>query len=127
MSTKQVLENEVGQVKIENVLPFLGHNVRKTFSGITIKLSSPRYYLFRDKGIKCTECGAKGSYFSITRSIDKKQGHVSHHLNLIGTDENGNKILMTKDHIVPKSKGGKNTQDNYQTMCVKCNMKKAAK
>jgi 5-methylcytosine-specific restriction endonuclease McrA len=31
---------------------------------------------------------------------------------------------MTKDHIVPKSKGGKDMLSNTQTMCVICNTKK---
>ena len=66
-------------------------------------------------------------YFSITKSEDKKQGHVSYHLNLIALNANGDKVLMTKDHIVAKAKGGKNTLDNYQPMCIKCNMKKADK
>ena len=31
---------------------------------------------------------------------------------------------MTKDHILPKSKGGKDEIDNYQTMCIRCNKAK---
>ena len=34
---------------------------------------------------------------------------------------------MTKDHIIPKSKGGKNELSNYQTMCTYCNNEKADK
>lgn len=30
-------------------------------------------------------------------------------------------VLMTVDHIVPKSMGGGNTLDNMQPMCVHCN------
>lgn len=36
-------------------------------------------------------------------------------------DENGKEVLMTKDHIIPKSKGGANDISNYQTMCKRCN------
>lgn len=35
--------------------------------------------------------------------------------------------LMTIDHIIPKSKGGKNTIENLQPMCNTCNAKKANK
>jgi len=33
-------------------------------------------------------------------------------------------ILMTKDHIVPVSLGGKDSLDNLQTMCYRCNRSK---
>ena len=36
-------------------------------------------------------------------------------------NENNEEILFTKDHITPRSKGGKNHISNYQTMCSKCN------
>lgn len=116
--TKHVLRNEIGQVRIEDVLPYIEHNTTKVFSGIAIKMSSARYFLFRNKGTDCVRCGAKGEYFSITSQ------NGSHHLNLIALDKDGNKVLMTKDHIIPKSKGGKNTEGNLQPMCVKCNMEK---
>lgn len=31
---------------------------------------------------------------------------------------------MTKDHIIPKSKGGIDDLSNYQTMCERCNKEK---
>ena len=34
---------------------------------------------------------------------------------------------MTKDHILPKSRGGKNHISNMQTMCCRCNSKKGDK
>lgn len=36
-------------------------------------------------------------------------------------------IDMTKDHIFPHNKGGKNNISNYQTMCVKCNVAKGSR
>lgn len=36
-------------------------------------------------------------------------------------------LLLTIDHIVPLSKGGKNGLYNLQVCCNKCNMKKANK
>lgn len=45
-------------------------------------------------------------------------------MNLYGYDKDGNEVLMTKDHIVPKSLGGRNCLENYQTMCCVCNCNK---
>lgn len=39
----------------------------------------------------------------------------------------GNKKELTIDHVIPRSKGGKNTWDNLVTCCLKCNLKKGNK
>lgn len=91
--------------------------------GDIIKGNSQRYQLFFAKGIKCACCGIEGKYFAKEKRIKDK----SYHLNLYGLDDNGQEVLITKDHIIPKSKGGRDELDNYQTMCIKCNKKKGNK
>jgi hypothetical protein len=44
------------------------------------------------------------------------------HFNLYAADG----TLMTKDHIIPKSKGGIDKVHNMQTMCYPCNKAKGA-
>jgi hypothetical protein len=88
-----------------------------------VKISSQRLVLFKNKGISCVCCGLIGQYFV----KEKKKDDISYHLNLYALDSEGNEILMTKDHIIPVSKGGKNHHSNYQVMCTKCNLKKADK
>jgi 5-methylcytosine-specific restriction endonuclease McrA len=85
-----------------------------------IKGNSERYQTFFTKGLKCACCGIEGQYFAKEKHITDK----SYHLNLYAIDENGEEVLMTKDHIVPRSKGGKNDVSNYQTMCERCNLAK---
>lgn len=91
--------------------------------GDIIKGNSQRYQTFFTKGIKCSCCGIEGKYFAKEKRINDK----SYHLNLYAIDENGKEILMTKDHILPKSKGGKDEIENYQPMCIKCNRVKGNK
>lgn len=90
---------------------------------ITVKMDSDRYELFFTKGTTCVDCGIEGQYFWLEQN--EGQPGAAYHFNLYGLDNDGNEILMTKDHIIPKSKGGRNHIDNYQTMCVHCNGRKS--
>lgn len=92
------------------------------FDGDPLKANSQRYTLFFTKGFKCVKCGIEGKYFAKER--DPSSNSDKYHLNLYALDENGKEVLMTKDHIIPKSKGGKNKLENYQTMCCRCNNNK---
>lgn len=110
--------------ELENV-PFRRKDVRyKEINGVLVKMSSQRYAVFQ-KSVTCTKCGISGSFFAIERADFPE--NVRYHLNLYAKDKNGNEVLMTKDHIVPASKGGRSILSNYQTMCVRCNSKKGNK
>jgi 5-methylcytosine-specific restriction endonuclease McrA len=91
--------------------------------GDKIKGNSHRYQTFFTKGTKCVYCGIEGKYFA----KEKCRRCKSYHLNLYALDNEGNEVLMTKDHIIPKSKGGIDDISNYQTMCEPCNMAKGNK
>jgi 5-methylcytosine-specific restriction endonuclease McrA len=80
-----------------------------------VRMNSDRYLVFRNSR-RCASCGIEGTKIH----LDLNPGDSSPHFNLYA--EEGNKlILMTKDHRIPKSKGGQNTLDNYVTMCSVCN------
>ena len=68
-------------------------------------------------GTKCVRCPREGVKFLMT--IDKPG---SLHFDLYDKYNH----LMNIDHIYPKSKGGKNTVENYQLMCEECNSKKGS-
>lgn len=79
-----------------------------------VKMNSDRYFLFR-KNRNCVVCNLEGTKMILDLDVNN-----SSHFNLYGV-ENNKLILMTKDHILPKSKGGKDNLSNYQTMCCICN------
>lgn len=87
-----------------------------------VKYSAPTgthtLQVFCEKGTKCVKCGVEGGYFAAEESGINKAV-----LNLYTNDD----VLMTKDHIIPKSYGGGNYISNYQPMCKICNNKKANK
>ena len=90
--------------------------------GDYIKAKSQRYFVF-EKSLSCVKCGIVGAYFIKEKSVKREKNW---HLNLYGITEIGQEILITKDHIIPHSKGGSDASSNFQTMCFVCNQKKGA-
>ena len=93
--------------------------IQVNFHGFMLSFRSTRMRNFRTNGIKCTNCNIQGAFFALER-----YRKVTPHLNLYGFNRKGENILMTRDHIRPKSKGGPNNLYNAQTMCVDCNCRK---
>lgn len=92
-------------------------NVR--LHGVDFKLSSVRLKNFRQKGVVCVGCGVSGSVFLL-----ESQGDCRPHFNLYAERPNGTFVMMTKDHILPRSKGGTDALENLQPMCKRCNGRK---
>jgi hypothetical protein len=119
-----------GVVSLDEVLPYIVHRntnnlaeQRRKYCGHEVKMVSGRLNTFVHCGIKCVKCGIEGKFFAVERD----RGQEKFHLNLYALDEDGDEVLMTKDHIVPLAKGGRNVAKNYQTMCCLCNEEKADK
>jgi 5-methylcytosine-specific restriction endonuclease McrA len=111
---------------IHFVFANVGHH-RLTLAGHEVKMWSKRYQNFVRNGIECVRCGLKGKYFRLECNAGDYQKCTTWHFNLYALDGDGNEVLMTKDHIIPKSKGGSNSLRNFQTMCSACNAQKADK
>ncbi len=89
---------------------------KRIVAGETVKVSSLRLTTFKEKGVKCCSCNRIGSHFRLQRQFKEPLFHLA-----LWSDDG---IELTKDHIVPKSKGGYDHIDNMQTMCQECNGKK---
>lgn len=73
-------------------------------------------------GYQCVEddCNLKDFHFGL--GIDKGGGI---HLDLYGYDDEGDLVMITLDHIRPKSKGGSNDISNFAPLCKPHNEMKA--
>ena len=109
----------VGEYSIYEILPLIGHGATVHLLDWDIKVMSNRLMTFQHS-IMCVECGAIGQIFKLQRHHDRERPH----LNLFAII-NGDDVLMTADHIIPKSRGGPDEVFNLQTMCHICNERKA--
>jgi len=119
----------VAEFAPEDVLPLRGNHEVIFYAGdfpFSVHMDSLRYATFA-KSLVCCSCGLVGSVMRLEYSYHQ-QGHVRPHFNLYALNpDNGTYVLMTKDHIIPVSKGGKDLESNLQTMCSPCNLKKGDK
>ena len=106
------------EIPIQQVFELIGKESSKIqLNGkeYKVRLTSSRFKTFKDS-LSCAACG-----LTATKTfIEKCPQDVSPHINFYA-EENGKLVLFTRDHINPKSKGGKNIYSNYQTMCCTCN------
>lgn len=96
-------------------------NIQADNTSYEVNRTSQRYSVFT-QSIICYACGLIGEYFLLQQSpgVLACKAHFNLYAELLGEE-----ILFTKDHIVPKSKGGRDEISNYKTMCIRCNMAKA--
>lgn len=109
---------------LRKVIPVDRKSSRKIhidLDGDAINIYSLRLTTFLKKGTTCKYCGIAGRFF-LKQKITERDKHF--HINLYAINDDGKYVLMTMDHIIPKSKGGADHIDNMQTMCIVCNNNK---
>lgn len=105
---------------IKEVFDWIENNPRRIYwEKDNYTINCKRAKIFYKKGLTCVNCGVKGKFFALEKD---KGGGI--HLDLYGLIDD-EEVLITIDHIIPKSKGGVNKIINYQTMCKICNEMKA--
>jgi 5-methylcytosine-specific restriction endonuclease McrA len=114
---------------VETELPIqVLHNLDLSKSNTTIDGVQFNYSVEKMKchqnGSKCISCGIESNVIRVERN---KNGHYiygKNHLNVYAYTPAGHAILMTVDHAVLNSKGGTDTAENYNTMCIRCNTRR---
>ena len=101
-------------------------SVEEVIGGVTwkVRMTSLRYYLF-ERSLECVTCGLSGDHFRL--ETHRGSDILRTHYNLYAVLPDAKIMLFTKDHILPRSKGGKNDLSNLQTMCHECNVAKGNK
>ena len=107
---------------LESVFSFIRKGQKRIDIG-GLNVSIRRMECFAVHGTLCVKCKQRTGNVILVEEWPNGQIHVD----LYHRDENGNKVLMNIDHILPKSRGGKNDITNYQPMCQPCNSKKGNK
>lgn len=124
--------NKYGSVKVINRIKKLSLKEGIAYiNSSQYKEEMPSFFRFKDRldcfiknDFTCVSCNLKANFFSIEEIISTSyQGKI---INLYGDIDN-KLIFFTKDHIFPKSKGGLDSPENYQTMCWECNSRKGNK
>lgn len=91
-----------------------------------VRLRGTKMRTFSKKGTVCVGCGCEGAFWAIETQFrgenDRTKPLV---LNLYALKADGQEIMMTLDHIKPRSRGGLTKIENLQPMCLTCNSAKA--
>ena len=78
-----------------------------------------------DVNSACVCCNREGTQFCLGegKHVGEKNRGADRHWDLY-TDDG---VALSIDHVHPRSKGGKDHLDNYQLMCIECNVFKGNK
>ena len=88
-------------------------------NGMKCNAKSPRMrLLWLHKNLTCAFCGISASFAALESHAATP---ASVHLNFYAKDFVDRDVLMTWDHIQPKSLGGTNAMCNAQCLCTICN------
>lgn len=111
----------------QEVLKLIGVEDSWMFGDEWVDLHSVRYKNFKFNSVECSCCGIKGVYFNLEKAKKGLYKFRQPHFNLYGLIDEVTPVMMTMDHIVPKSLGGSNALSNLHTLCEVCNYEKGDK
>jgi len=115
-----VIHERSGIFPINEILDLIEKDKKLIIDEHEVRVGEDRLLCFKYKGTICQNCGQKALYFALERVTSTNYDGWT--LSLCGE----NYSYFTKDHIIPKSKGGPDILENYQTYCWDCNLRKGS-
>ena len=105
------ISDELGFSRVKAVAAYLGIPKLRRADG---------FKLFRKErdNLKCCVCGIEASEWRTSKFFGIRC------LNLYAKNSVGKTVLLTQDHIIPRSLGGCNSLHNLRIMCQPCNVKR---
>lgn len=107
--------------KVDKSIPQFSEDSKR----IRINPDSRRIKMLIDGRMICADCGIKANHIYIERHVNDLLADYS--FNVYGINAGGLEVLMTWDHVLPKSLQGSDHEANSQCMCSECNVKKGNK
>lgn len=83
-----------------------------------------KWRVFERDQNKCVYCGLQGTLWVIWMESKKKIVVIHHDLAAV---VDGKYVMLTRDHVIPRTKGGASTADNLACACAPCNHAKGNK
>jgi hypothetical protein len=84
-----------------------------------------RKKVYIEKGVTCFSCGRSATHAAERWETDCRNGPAysrkGRHLDLYYINDDGEWVMMTIDHVIPKCRGGSNHMSNLVPMCEPCN------
>jgi 5-methylcytosine-specific restriction endonuclease McrA len=113
----------LGVIPVDKVLKAIADGGPLEHEGEVCHTAGNRLLTSLVHGIRCCVpgCAAHGQYFAVEKALNQRG--AKYHLNLY-CSQNGQEVMLTSDHKLPKSRGGSNRIENRQTMCYKHNAEK---
>lgn len=122
---KMIVAGEYSVQEFMDAMVQAGSGRRAYFSdGKCFKRTSQRMLLFFRDGFSCVDCGLTGNRFALESVREKDTPHLNLYFVSVNEFGKNERILFTKDHILPRARGGRDAMSNYQVMCQICNGKK---
>lgn len=123
LNPKGVIYNYVTEIPAKKIIEKIksgatNHSVIMNQITYNTRIAGVQYQAFA-RNQKCVCCGLLGDRF-VLQTQSKINDLDQLHFNLYGI-ENDEYVLMTIDHRIPVSIGGKNNLSNIETMCNNCN------